>query len=570
MNFAELLGNLKPEDVDLELDSPCYEFSEYELIIDRPLNVVSKIRSKILCRNIQIRSSNVTLDSLEICGGILIRDSTNVNILNCHIWKGDMSSGGGIVLTRANRVTIKNMKMNSVARVPGIFAESGSTLVLTESTIEETYGFICAAIQCEMVIDKCTFTNSSQKGIALSAFSALKITDSKIVNTEGNAIAASHSVTHIEKCDIIDCHQIGVLLGNCVGSSISQCTFDKIKSSCISVTSMSEACVITKNKIKNADGNGVYVSDHSSVFITENEISDIGYPAVAVLQHSKAFIQQNVCTRLEKTGMCIRGAEQATLVDNTLSNIGECGFSISETKQCIITGNKVNGCNAGGCETYNMSHATLNNNVFENVGKFGFACFTGGEMHADGNTVSNVTEAMVWLTAGGCGEFTNNVTNECPQQYAGSTSGWFVMQGNGKFENMTNDETKAAEGVPFVPDRRETPKKATCFRCKTKTVEGFCVTCGHKVYCNDCGKAVAAESGSTCPLCRFPITSFTEGFTFDEECEICLERKPDCIVLPCGHIQYCEECLEHWLDENRSCPTCRAPDVTYKKLLPEF
>lgn len=39
-------------------------------------------------------------------------------------------------------------------------------------------------------------------------------------------------------------------------------------------------------------------------------------------------------------------------------------------------------------------------------------------------------------------------------------------------------------------------------------------------------------------------------------CIICLEKKKDKCVLPCGHI-YHENCISKWLNKNPTCPICR-------------
>ena len=45
------------------------------------------------------------------------------------------------------------------------------------------------------------------------------------------------------------------------------------------------------------------------------------------------------------------------------------------------------------------------------------------------------------------------------------------------------------------------------------------------------------------------------------ECSICMERKVDCVLVPCGHM-YCSQCIVG-LDE---CPHCRAVPQKIQKL----
>ncbi|KJH40886.1 zinc finger, C3HC4 type [Dictyocaulus viviparus] len=57
--------------------------------------------------------------------------------------------------------------------------------------------------------------------------------------------------------------------------------------------------------------------------------------------------------------------------------------------------------------------------------------------------------------------------------------------------------------------------------------------------------------GVLCSLRR--LSSLPEDFC----CSICMNvfRKPS--MLTCGH-SFCAECIQHWLIENISCPTCRS------------
>ena len=56
-----------------------------------------------------------------------------------------------------------------------------------------------------------------------------------------------------------------------------------------------------------------------------------------------------------------------------------------------------------------------------------------------------------------------------------------------------------------------------------------------------------------------PLTkeSIAEGETL--QCSICMDIiQSECMVTKCGH-KYCEKCIIQWLENNSSCPYCRAP-----------
>ena len=47
-------------------------------------------------------------------------------------------------------------------------------------------------------------------------------------------------------------------------------------------------------------------------------------------------------------------------------------------------------------------------------------------------------------------------------------------------------------------------------------------------------------------------------------CQICLDKKRDTAILPCGHFLYCGECLSH--GGLRKCPNCRTPIARTQKI----
>lgn len=101
---------------------------------------------------------------------------------------------------------------------------------------------------------------------------------------------------------------------------------------------------------------------------------------------------------------------------------------------------------------------------------------------------------------------------------------------------------------------------------QTKTSSIFLLNCAHKVYCQECAEE-ALKTHQKCPLCRMPIIDLNEGFkTKNELCGICLDKKVNCIVMPCGHIGYCHKCLEIWFKDNQKCLYCQIKPVEFKRI----
>ena len=45
----------------------------------------------------------------------------------------------------------------------------------------------------------------------------------------------------------------------------------------------------------------------------------------------------------------------------------------------------------------------------------------------------------------------------------------------------------------------------------------------------------------------------------NQTCLICLDRKPEVVLIPCGHQNLCGACAHQWIEEKKECPTERMP-----------
>ena len=51
-------------------------------------------------------------------------------------------------------------------------------------------------------------------------------------------------------------------------------------------------------------------------------------------------------------------------------------------------------------------------------------------------------------------------------------------------------------------------------------------------------------------------------------CVICMDRKPEVVLAPCGHQNICAPCANQWKEENGCCPTDRRPIEMIVSLIP--
>jgi parallel beta-helix repeat protein len=361
---------------------------------------------------------------------------------------------------------------------------------------------------------------------------------------------------------------MAISVNECADIVIANNHFKQIKSSGLSFAMTTGS--VTGNHVENVQGNGFFISDSSDLTVSGNVITDTNYPAFAILQGSTVRAVGNEISGIEKSGICIREAQSAVLESNKISNCRECGVSVSDTANCVLTKNVISACAVAAFEAYNESHAEVRENEFIGVGKFGFVVYTGGVIVANRNKLTNASEAFVHFSAFGGGDFTDNVIMECPSLMSGHTNASLFLARNGGFESLTNTPDRVTDGVilkEFPPD----PKSGKCLRCGVRARQGFCHPCGHRAFCNQCGNECKALPDALCPLCRFPVTDFTNAFELGEDntCLICTNRLVDAIVLPCGHTG-CWACLHEWLQSRDTCPVCRREHAHCRRVLPDY
>ena len=252
---------------------------------------------------------------------------------------------------------------------------------------------------------------------------------------------------------------------------------------------------------------------------------------------------------------------------NELTNIGECAFSISDSISVSIFENKIFNSNLAAIETYNSSIVDFYDNYCDVNGLHGFLSYSGARISIKNNIFKNISSSFGKLTyKGGCNAINNQLFN-CKKLFEGDTIGSFFFNKNGNFKGLTNDlilfESHDVELIPKFSD----DLNGKCICCQKNPRNCFLQTCGHNVYCLDCGKK-ALENNESCPLCRFPIEKITTGFNgaIDTDCAICFERKADSIVFPCGHIGFCFECLSKWFNDNETCPFCSCSGSSFRKI----
>lgn len=537
---------------------------ENDIEIDFPCRLLSKINTEITCENINITSKNVYIEGITFKGSINITDIDNVQIINCEV-KDTSSSEGAISITNSKEIKLSHVHISNIKSIPGIYITKESDVTadnLTIHDIDETL-LVCNSSSVLKLKDSNLYTTKAN-GIYINK-SNVDIQNCKVSETDYPAIFISESECVVKNNEITNIAQNGISLNICKSFVVSRNTLKDVKGSAISILDESVGKA-SRNIITDIGGNGIYIGGNSDVKACKNVITNSQYPGIAVLMKSEASLIKNKITKVTYSGICCRGAKHVKIIKSELNDIQECGVSVSDTKKCVIKHCTFTNCNVASVESYNNSKVYVIENEISDMKNYGFTVYTSGYLKAKNNNISKIGKAMVNLQYRGGGVFVDNQLTECDQQRDGQTSAIFLFSGNGNFDSFTNDKEKETDSVKFIEEKFDF--NSTCIKCHKNPRNCFLLDCGHKVYCKSCAEE-AKENNQTCPLCRFPIASVTEGFeaNSDDMCVICFEKSADSIVSPCAHMGFCHHCLEHWFKSNKNCPICRAEPASFKKII---
>ncbi|OHT09893.1 hypothetical protein TRFO_04441 [Tritrichomonas foetus] len=551
----------------ITLNEDKYDFSGKEILVGEPIKITSRNRSKIICDRILVTSPSVDFEGIDFVGSIVFRNSPDCSIKNCTFVQGDPGSGACIVTTLSDNITLENVRISD-SITSGIFCEM-STCKLTNVHVEgldDTHLGVCS---CILHISDCTFNSSKRNGIHILKSQDIIIENTTVSNTVYPAIFLINSNVRVRKCKVFSVEQNGITLNNSENVTISDCVITDIGASAISVCFGSDA-IIERNDIHSINGNAIYVSDASQVIVRNNILKENKYPAVAILNDCKGKVYENEISNIRRSGICARGAAEVEARNNSISIIDECGISVSDTILAHLDENKIFKCKIGGIEAYNDSKCYANNNHFEDVGDYAFLSYAGAYLEAKSNKINMAAKAMVQLKWKGSGQFYDNSINDCPSMYEGETTGEFLFYGNSGFKNVTNCIEKQTADIEFVIPYVDT-HQSLCLKCQKNPRDCFFQICGHRVYCQKCAQEVL-DKHESCPLCRFCVDAITTGFspTEDNECIICSSNKAECIVMPCGHMGFCNDCMKKWYTTSSACPFCRVEPSFYKKIITEI
>lgn len=550
--------------VQINFTEQDYDFQDYIVVLSSPFEINPPKKVKIKCKNFLILNKG-DMNNLEIEGSLIIR-KTAINIQNCIIHSSD-DSVGGIIVATTSELHMKNCEVYD-GNVPGFFIEQNSIATIEGCHIHDVkHTLFATSVSKSVTINNSKFHDSPHNGVH-SYQTPIEITNSEFYNTNFPSISASYSNCTIRNVTVYDIEQNGISLENIQDGEISNCTLYRVKATGISANRNS-ICKFFNNKFTSIGGNAFHITDQSEVEIFNNNITDCSYPAFAILLKCNAKVHDNNVHQCDLSGMCIRNANEVELYDNVFDDIKDCGVSISDTELAKIRNNKFSNCKVAAIESYNNSTASVENNEIHNIGQCAFFSYAKATMRCTNNNVSNVGQCFARILYRGNGTFIDNNITNCPKLLEGSTAGDYYFVNNTGFDDITDIEKISKEENIKYQKTEITNDSKLCLKCHKNEHDCYLHPCGHRIYCHDCAYE-ALKNKESCFLCRFPIEKILDGYNVEDgetRCIICAENTIDSIVLPCGHIAFCYDCLTKWFLDNNCCPFCREEHSSFKKII---
>lgn len=569
MDFLSKLDSsncIKREETgEIILTTPVFE-TEENLKIENPGKFSSNCQTIIRCPKLAIMSTkSVSFDNVKFEAVVFVEDSEDIEFSHCTFEKAE-SGLGALTFCNTTKSKLSHVEVTNIESIPGVYLTTKSEVTAHNLSIHDLpESLLVCNSESKIYLSDSNLNRTKANGIYSSGKSYVEITNCSITDTEYPAIFFSGSTGKIINNKFKNILQNGISLNSVEDASVIGNEITKVSGSAISFLDGSTGRAI-QNKIEKIEGNGIYVNGGSEAEIRDNEISQNDYPGIAVLMKSKATLTNNKVSSITYSGICVRGAIDVKICDTHVNDVKECGISISDTEKCVVENCTIENCNIAACEAYNGSKVVFKNNKVSNTKESALLVYTSASMIAENNDISKIGNSMVKLLYKGGGEFVDNKVTNCPSQLDTHTTNQYFFARNGNFRGITNVSSKVSDQIDL--DKPFVDINTMCIKCKERPRDCFLFDCGHKVYCKQCAVA-ACENKETCPICRFPIVKVTEGYVMssDNTCSLCFENPADSIVTPCGHLGFCNSCLEKWFKTSKSCPICRNEPSTFKTIM---
>ena len=564
----------------VSLDGEVWRLTKGPLIADQTLTIRKEIKIvgegenmvEIICPLILVYAENVEISGIHFKGALGFEKAHSSKLTQCMITGDEKARDGVDALCKV--IQTNDMKIHSLTLRN--MAKRSALSICDHSSVEVENLDVFSGNETLLVVGESTVSVSNSKlaktdanGVFCNRNSDLKLVNCEILETGFPAVYVMDGKVVVCGCKFRGIAQNAISVNQCKKFLIEKNDLATVDGSAIAILDESQG-LIRENTVHSVGGNGIFVSAASQVEVIGNKVTSNTYPGIAILAGSTAYLEDNNIDGVVYSAICARAAKSVRMVKCRVSNSKDCGISVSDTKDCVIEDCDIVTCETAGVESYNSSVVTVKNCRIKDINQVGFLAYAYGRIEASDNYLEDAKRGLCALKCRGSAVVSGTRVKNVEEQVDASTLGDFLFYNNGSFKNVTNSPELIPEGMtqftvlPAFVDK----DKDLCLKCHSAPRECFLVDCGHRVYCQKCADE-AAKNSENCPLCRFPVSKGLVGYkcTEDGQCLICSEKKAECIILPCGHIGYCRECLQEWYKQHRMCPTCRCEQSHWKDII---
>lgn len=562
------------------------DLSQADLHISKNRILYFDDTSEFTCKSISIENCAVEIYDLTMNGSITVKNA-QLKLSNCHIHNPDDTCDYVLSSLDESHVTINKCTFGDTSKF-GLCADNRSVIEIESSSVSNTGLF----------------------AIVLSSFSILHAYDCIFTDSQNDLIFGENKCTILMwRCTISKTPRLGISAGNNCSVNMNYCTVEKCESGAMS-TSFCErvfienstfndiphtailfeqtTALVKRTVVYNCNGNAINSSRNSKVILSHSNFRNTTYPPVALCEHSIGFLKKCTISGSEMSGIVVRSGSKASIDKCSIERVKQCGIAVSDSKDVSVTSCFLIGCGESCLMVYNHSNVLVRSCFFIGPSKRAINVFTGGFVDSNDSTICGMKEHCAWVHHAGSMRLSStlmqteefdsiegvfdkirnisieDVKKDVPDEkifrietnrLVVSTKGFVI--GRGAHEILMNEESD--EPLPGV-----FATHPTCKICGADASGCHFSTCGHCLYCRSCWNGMnPEEKPKNCELCLMPVEKIVNPIDCSHEeneniCGICMDKKVDSIIVPCGHT-ICTECAETWFTDNSDCPFCREP-----------
>lgn len=574
VDLNDVISNSKSEYIIV--DSPIN--NKDEIFIDKDLNIIFD-KEEVECKVIKIIKANVVIEKLNLKGSIVVEDGS-LTLIDSLIHEPDNEPVVMMMTSKSSKIYVKNsLFCNSDGF--GIHVDDESKVFFSKCNISNIrYSAFLVTRNSALDLESCIIESVEGDAINLESCSSLSVGHCEILNVLKHALSTSNASTVRIRCSIIkDCGLGGIYASHTNYLMIEHSSFTQLNHTALFLD-------VSNAKISNCffsecNGNGINASRKSSIFLVKNNFRETAFPAIALCESSVGLVSQCGIQKSKLSGIIVRSSSYGVIDNCSVEDVEQFGLVVSDSENVQVKKSLFVGCKHSCVGCYNHSTLEMKGCYLLGPGNYGMDIFTGGRVISKDTTFIGHTKTAIYAHHGGTCSVYNSlvdtqvlksredvralidiiditsrgkeleldklVLNESSREVKILTT--FIV-GYGTFDFHENAE----QDLPLLESDYPEPK---CKKCGGVADAYYCC-CGHRLYCHNCWKSMDTMP-LTCELCLMPTKGVLQPINLsnnEAECAICLDRKCNAVIVPCGH-SICWECARRWLSSSPTCPFCR-------------